>query len=140
MLPNSKQSLDVRGKIKLKNNLKILSKKIKISQKQFPLYFYFSHFVKISNKTLLRIIYTINYIYNIASFSKLPRAQHEAPWFGRSWHDKTNQVSAPLLITSFWKIPRAWNEARWFGRSQHENTNQIVAPLLITSFSKIPRV
>jgi hypothetical protein len=123
-----------------KKNWWIFFQKIKILQKKFPLYFYFSHFVKISNKTLLSIIYTRNYIYNIASFSKLPRTQHEAPWLGRSCRDKTSQVSAPLLITSFSKIPRGWHEALWFGRSQHDNTNQVGAPLLITSFSKIPRV
>jgi hypothetical protein len=118
----------------------IFPKKSKYCKKKFPLNFYFSHFVKISNKTLLRPIYTMNYIYNIASFLKLPRAQHEALWFGRSWHDKTSQVNAPLLNTSFSKIPRAWHEALWFGRSQHDNTNQFGAPLLIVRFSKIPRV
>jgi hypothetical protein len=117
-----------------------VSEKIKILQKKIPLYFYFSHFVKISNETLLRTIYTIDYIYNSASFLKLPRAQHEALWFGRSWRDKTNQVSAPLLITSFLKMPRAWHQALWFGGPQHDNANQVGAPLLITSFSKIPRV
>jgi hypothetical protein len=74
--------------------LKIFSKKIKISPKKFPLYFYFSHFVKISNKTLLRIIYTINYIYNIASFLQLPRAQHEAPWFGLGDLGMTKQTKS----------------------------------------------
>jgi len=37
----------------------------------------------------------------IQSFLKIPRVWHEAPWFGKSLHDKTKQNKLPCFIDRF---------------------------------------
>jgi hypothetical protein len=46
--------------------------------------------------------------YPSRAFLKILWAQHEAPWFGRSQHDKQNKTKLMLVV---------WHETPWFGRS-----------------------